>query len=848
MLFSKGFVRKTRRGTVVKILKEHYLREDIFCGVIGCQKCAQVPVLESRPTPPSKSSKKAFATTSHFLIPDTNVFFHQIDLLSHEAFRNVIVLQTVLNELKHRSASIYARVRALVADPTRKFWVFSNECHRETYVEAEKGETPNDRNDRAIRVACSWYMTHLPGPTSVVLLSDDADNRRKAAVLQIVAASVREYAECMEKHPELSDMVSIYEDEAVEGGKRFKYAEHLTPSQISAGLKSGAFLQGTLNISTYNFLEGSLMTTLQGEETRILVLGRENLNRGVNGDVVAIQLLPISEWPKTDAGVAVDEDEEDDEGDASTTKMQADKRPLKPSTTDDFSAGEPKPAARIVGIIKRNWRPYCGTIEPPKGATGGHQSVFFWPMDKRVPKIRIRTRQVASLTGRRIIVAIDSWSKDSRYPSGHFVRNVGEVGEKTTETDVLLLEHSVPFAPFSKQVMKCLPLEGEAWVVTNDHLPGRVDLRGLTEVTPDAQVVDCKFSKSVIRSAASLTYDEAQARLDDPYVNLLCHLAKMFKSKLKDEVSTSIRILNTLAKKFRARRIEGGALVLASPEVRFTLDNDAQDAVDVELKEMKETNALVEEFMLLANIYVAKKIYSMFPDSSVLRRHPKPPATNFESLIKAASTKGITIDPSSNETLAASLDNAIFVKLPEEPYFNKLMRIMTTRHYGLASEIYTHFTSPIRRYADLQVHRLLAACIGYDKIYSSELVDKVKVSELCDGLNYRNRMAQQAARSSVELYTNLFFKSKKIEEPAFITRVLKNGFIGIIYSGPNADFNVLEYNSTNETLVHRASKTVFAIFGKVKVKVEVQEAGHVSQRSKLVLRLLEPHIPGLNVD
>jgi exosome complex exonuclease DIS3/RRP44 len=74
---------------------------------------------------------------------------------------------------------------------------------------------------------------------------------------------------------------------------------------------------------------------------------------------------------------------------------------------------------------------------------------------------------------------------------------------------------------------------------------------------------------------------------------------------------------------------------------------------------MKDTNWLVEEFMLLANIYVAKKIYSVFPDSSMLRRHPKPPATNFESLIRAAATYDITIDPSSNKKLSDSLDRAV---------------------------------------------------------------------------------------------------------------------------------------------------------------------------------------------
>jgi len=104
-------------------------------------------------------------------------------------------------------------------------------------------------------------------------------------------------------------------------------------------------------------------------------------------------------------------------------------------------------------------------------------------------------------------------------------------------------------------------------------------------------------------------------------------------------------------------------------------------------------------------------------------------------------------------------------------------------HYGLASEIYTHFTSPIRRYADVIVHRLLAECISgnnginYDQ---SLLLDKVKMKELCDVLNNRNRMAQQAGRSSVEVYTNLFFRDKIMEDEAYVVRVMKNGFSVLI--------------------------------------------------------------------
>jgi exosome complex exonuclease DIS3/RRP44 len=77
------------------------------------------------------------------------------------------------------------------------------------------------------------------------------------------------------------------------------------------------------------------------------------------------------------------------------------------------------------------------------------------------------------------------------------------------------------------------------------------------------------------------------------------------------------------------------ALVLASPEIRFQVDSETLDPIEVEAKKLRETNSMVEEFMLLANISVAKKILEDFPECAMLRRHPEPPSSNFEPLVKA---------------------------------------------------------------------------------------------------------------------------------------------------------------------------------------------------------------------
>lgn len=315
------------------------------------------------------------------------------------------------------------------------------------------------------------------------------------------------------------------------------------------------------------------------------------------------------------------------------------------------------------------------------------------------------------------------------------------------------------------------------------------------------------------------------------------------------------------------------ALVLASPEIRFQVDSETQDPIEVEVKKMRETNSMVEEFMLLANISVAEKIESEFPEFAMLRRHPEPPQNNFDPLIKAGKHLGFEIDTSSGKALALSLDAAV---RKDNPYFNTMLRILATRcmmqavyfisgtlqrneffHYGLAAPIYTHFTSPIRRYADIIVHRLLAACIGADSTYS-ELLDKRKTANLCNNLNYRNRMAQYAGRASVALNTHLFFRGRTQQEAGYILFVRKNalqilipkfGLEGTIYlSGKSgaATKSGIQFVFNEEDHTQQYKNIVFRAFDPVTIRLSL-DATNV-QREKLVFEMVEPQIPGFSVD
>lgn len=213
-----------------------------------------------------------------------------------------------------------------------------------------------------------------------------------------------------------------------------------------------------------------------------------------------------------------------------------------------------------------------------------------------------------------------------------------------------------------------------------------------------------------------------------------------------------------IARVLRNRRFEAGALTLSSPEVKFKLDSDTQNPTEITEYKHVDTHFMIEEYMLLANIAVATKIAFHYPTFAIMRRHPRPKDKEIGDLSEQLAKFGYEFSVESSKAFAESLDRADRGK--KDPFFNKLVRIMATRcmnqaiyfplgdcdlqeafHYGLAVKLYTHFTSPIRRYADVLVHRLLSAAIDIASL-SNDMTDKFKMSKQCDQMNRKNRMAQ----------------------------------------------------------------------------------------------------------
>ncbi|KAK4430371.1 Exosome complex exonuclease RRP44A [Sesamum alatum] len=481
MLQSKSFVKKTKQGKVVKVVREHYLRDDIYCGAPICKVC-------------DVAAARLGSSASTIIIVDTNVVLHQIDLLENPAIDDVVVLSVVLEEVKNKNLAVYNRLRALCSNSQRRFFVFSNEYHKDTYVKIESGETPNDRNDRAIRVAAQWYQNHLGSAVKVLLITNDRENKKKAIQDGISAETVESYVKLLGQ-PALLDLivqppsedVTMEDAEDLRPSKRKTiYPEHKPMSEITAGLHRGIYHQGKLRVNRYNPFEAYIGSESIGDE--IIVYGRSNMNRAFDGDIVAVELLPQDRWQE-EKSLAIANDEEEEEDDVHLAPSSADDAPrvTNLSQAGDKDATPTRPSGRVIGIIKRNWHSYCGSLDPmpmPAGE-GGIAHALFVSKDRRIPKIRIQTRQLGNLLDKRIIVAVDSWDRLSRYPSGHYVRTIGEIGDRDTESEVVLIENDIDARPFSSQVLACLP--PLPWSVSAEDIanPIRQDLRHLRVFSVD---------------------------------------------------------------------------------------------------------------------------------------------------------------------------------------------------------------------------------------------------------------------------------------------------------------------------------------------------------------------------
>ncbi|RCH78425.1 DIS3 mitotic control, partial [Rhizopus stolonifer] len=295
-------------------------------------------------------------------------------------------------------------------------------------------------------------------------------------------------------------------------------------------------------------------------------------------------------------------------------------------------------------------------------------------------------------------------------------------------------------------------------------------------------VIDTWFGRTIIKSSCEMEYEQAQQLLDGKQT------ATGLDSSLCKKLKPSLIKLAQVLRVIRKRRLAKGALELEGSEVKFKI-TDKHQITDINIlflivhshhcdyiDTIMEIHGLVAEAMILANASVGKRIYDGFKDTAILRHHPPPSAKQFERLVKAAKSRGFSVDFSSNKALSKSLEE-ITHGCKDNIEIARLLKTMATiamneagyissghypvneyYHYGLALEFYTHFTSPIRRYADIIAHRQLLMCVQDPTTVKdaqergSVMFKDRTISDICDNLNHKSRESKFAQRDSTELF------------------------------------------------------------------------------------------------
>lgn len=980
MLKQKTNIRKTKSGNVIKEVKEVYLRRNIICGINKCEECSKIENLNQKAILKSKLYIESnLIDIPYIIIPSMEVVESQLDILEDSRIKNVVLCQTILENYKNKNRQQYQKLMNILTTPEKHFYQFLNEFHADIYIQKTTTETIKERNDRCLERTYLWYKNHImrnfKTELKIVILTvteEEAQVLRNNCELNVL--SIRDYIGSLYGFEDLIDKINVgaFNDLSL-NQEKFMYPAYLAQSELQVGIRNGKLLKGVFHVSSDNYKEASVIineeTSLNYENNKkILIHGILNMNRAFDGDVVVLETLPKEEWKNVskrieeDIGITITDDKNDELQDISN-----------------------EPCGKIVGIIKRNWKNYCGTLQINEKNINGI-NYLFRPLNKSIPFINIETRRAKDLINKRICVAVDFWPKNNRYPLGHYLTTLGDLGDKNVETETILEEEGVRYQPFSKSVLKCLPnmdneeewnpdifLSKQSFRKDLRHLnvcsidpPGCTDIddalhcrqleiseyshlfkkskkiyelgvhiadvtqfvlpgtalddeayaRGTTVYLTDRRIdmipellssnlcslrenvdrlafsvlwyfdedgnqieeMPSKFCKSVIKSRRAFTYYEAQAILDDPNDNTV--------------LGQSVKCLGKFARKLRQDRVKNGAISLASSEVRFEMDQERNEPLELQQKEQMEANRLVEDFMLLANISVANKIYEHFSECSVLRCHPSPMKGSFKPICELLKDKFNISElklKHIEENLVALLD--IVSDYKKDTYLNTLLRILSTRclqqalyfcsgsrakndfyHFGLAESIYTHFTSPIRRYPDILVHRLLSASIGIVDENSIVLTgmpsDQIQI--MCDHLNRRNRSARLASWSSLKLHTVLFVKkcpNGVIQEDAYILQLSENairvyiprfGREGTIYLTPSPNrFNEKLTVDTKMTLNITLNDTLSLMtFNDYNIKIEKLERVVIQMAVKtleachmdsLIYMLVKPNIPGISV-
>ncbi len=396
---------------------------------------------------------------------------------------------------------------------------------------------------------------------------------------------------------------------------------------------------------------------------------------------------------------------------------------------------------------------------------------------------------------------------------GHYIHAGSSIDKqaKARGNSVYLVGKVIPMLPEKLSNNICSLVPGE------DRLTYSV----IVELTARGRIVDYQIVKTIINSKHRFNYDEVQTIISGE------------ENKFKNEILK----LNKLAQTLRKKRLKEGSIEFFTSEVKFELDKEG-NPVRIFKKEIKESNMLVEEFMLLANKITAKHIGA--PEKGnvkpfVYRVHDLPDSEKIIEFSKFVKSLGYSFDPNASsksnqfqlliQNVRGTEEESLINELAIRSMAKAIYSVNNIGHYGLGFKYYTHFTSPIRRYSDLLVHRLLFKYVDNGNHTNYQLSE---LDEICDHISNCERVAVDAERLSVKLKQTEYLQNHLGEEfNAIISGLTHFGIfvkiVDILAEGLirlrdlEGDFYV--YDEKKYAFIGRATKKQFRLGDHLRVKL-----------------------------
>lgn len=395
----------------------------------------------------------------------------------------------------------------------------------------------------------------------------------------------------------------------------------------------------------------------------------------------------------------------------------------------------------------------------------------------------------------------------------HFVHDGSELDKEAYEraTSVYLVDRVIPMLPerLSNNLCSLKPNED------------RLCFSAIMELDHKANVLNQWFGKTVIHSDHRLSYEDAQELIESK------------KGNLSDELD----ILNKLAHHLRDQRFKAGAISFESVETKFKLDENGKP-IGIYIRERKDAHKLIEEYMLLANKKVAELIGKKKGKDKltfVYRSHDSPNETSLANFAQFAARFGYKINTNSDREVAHSLNHLmhdvegkkeqnVLTQLAIRSMAKAIYTTSNPSHYGLGFDFYTHFTSPIRRYPDIMVHRLLTYYLENNNSVNKEAYEK-----MCLHVSQMEKKAADAERASIKYKQAEYLQDQigevfiglisGVTEWGMYVEIEENKCEGMIrLRDMNDDF--YELDEKNYALIGKRNKKQFQLGDEVKVKVK----------------------------